>query len=338
MHVYHATSHTTARLALLRPGGLQPGEEALVELVLDDPLFAKHDDRLILRDQSLDVTLGGGPVIHNQPLPGRRSDPGRMAIVAAWAQATPEAAFAALVAAGPVDINEFQDNWGLLDSHLSELTHADDTVVKGSFAIATPRWQRWVSDVVDEIAAKHRDDETLLGIRSNELDADVPQPFLDEILGTLVSDGQLVNKSGRYAPASHRVSLTPAEAALFESVEALLNERQPPSVGDLAKRLRESAPNLRKRLQPLAGKGLLVAVSETRFFVPAQLTELVTIVEQLAGHAPFNVRDFRDAAEIGRNTAIEVLEYLDSRGFTKRTGDTRSVIGDRTRVLPQMLD
>ena len=46
----------------------------------------------------------------------------------------------------------------------------------------------------------------------------------------------------------------------------------------------------------------------------------------LAERAPFTVRDFRDASGIGRNIAIEVLEYLDGKGFTRRTGDTRTVV------------
>ena len=29
---------------------------------------------------------------------------------------------------------------------------------------------------------------------------------------------------------------------------------------------------------------------------------------------------------IGRNVAIEVLEYLDGKGVTRRMGDTRSVV------------
>ena len=88
-------------------------------------------------------------------------------------------------------------------------------------------------------------------------------------------------------------------------------------------------------MHPLATKGLLVAVSDTRYYLPDELGDLVAIVDELAARAPFTVRDFRDVAEIGRNAAIEVLEYLDSKGYTRRNADTRTVVGDRARVLPQ---
>ena len=31
---------------------------------------------------------------------------------------------------------------------------------------------------------------------------------------------------------------------------------------------------------------------------------------------------------MGRNVVIELLEYFDGRGFTKRVGDTRRVVGE----------
>lgn len=338
VHVYHATSHTTGRLALLSPKACQPGAEEPMELVLDEPLFTRHGDRLIIRDHSLDVTLGGGPVIHNQRLTGRRSTPERRAIVSAWDQPAPEATFAALLSLGPVDLDEFQGCWGLLESDLAAITSSEDIVVRSNRAIAAERWESWVTAVADEITSRHQADGALQGVRSNELQASVPQPFLDEILGGLVSDGRLVNRSGHFAPATHQVSLTAAEASLLGSIEPLLGERQPPSLGDLAKRLRESPAGLRKRLQPLAAKGILVAVSDSRFYLPDQLAELIDVVDQLASRAPFTVRDFRDAAAIGRNTAIEVLEFLDAKGYTRRQGDTRNVVGDRSRVLSRMVN
>ncbi len=81
-----------------------------------------------------------------------------------------------------------------------------------------------------------------------------------------------------------------------------------------------------------------MSVGESRYFLPEQLNALIDIVDGLAQTAPFTVRDFRDAAEIGRNTAIEVLEHLDARGYTRRAGDARSVVGDRARVLPQVVN
>ena len=41
----------------------------------------------------------------------------------------------------------------------------------------------------------------------------------------------------------------------------------------------------------------------------------------------FAVAEFRDRAGIGRNLAVEVLEYFDVAGYTERVGDVRRVVG-----------
>jgi hypothetical protein len=42
----------------------------------------------------------------------------------------------------------------------------------------------------------------------------------------------------------------------------------------------------------------------------------------------WSARDYRDAARIGRNPTIDALECFDRRGFTRRSGDLRRVVGD----------
>ena len=56
------------------------------------------------------------------------------------------------------------------------------------------------------------------------------------------------------------------------------------------------------------------------------LRELEAIARRTAEAAvdgTLGVREFRDASGIGRNMAIEVLEYFDKIGLTARRGDGR---------------
>jgi len=47
---------------------------------------------------------------------------------------------------------------------------------------------------------------------------------------------------------------------------------------------------------------------------------------KLANGSTFTVREFRDQTGIGRNVAIEILEYFDGRGFTQRQGNERILL------------
>ena len=40
----------------------------------------------------------------------------------------------------------------------------------------------------------------------------------------------------------------------------------------------------------------------------------------------FTVKQYRDVAGTGRNLAIEVLEYFDRKGVTRRLGDIRQIV------------
>ena len=79
VHLHLGTAHVNGRVALLQDGVLQPGHEALVQLVLDEPVGALHGDRFILRDQSARRTLAvklhrqGYDLVHIATLLGHQS-------------------------------------------------------------------------------------------------------------------------------------------------------------------------------------------------------------------------------------------------------------------------
>ncbi|POP54795.1 selenocysteine-specific translation factor, partial [Pseudomonas aeruginosa] len=62
VHLHLGTQDVTGRLALLEGEQLEPGHRAFAQLVLNAPIQALHGDRLVLRDQSAQRTLGGGRV------------------------------------------------------------------------------------------------------------------------------------------------------------------------------------------------------------------------------------------------------------------------------------
>ena len=84
-------------------------------------------------------------------------------------------------------------------------------------------------------------------------------------------------------------------------------------------------------MRALAAIGLCQRVSPNRYFLNARLRAMADIALDL--QKDFTVRQFRDASGMGRNVVIEVLEHFDRKGFTRRAGDTRSVVDDPGRVL-----
>ncbi|HVL35299.1 MAG TPA: SelB C-terminal domain-containing protein, partial [Burkholderiales bacterium] len=143
---------------------------------------------------------------------------------------------------------------------------------------------------------------------------------------TLVREAALVREGPHVRLASHRAELNPADAALWHKVRAALEAAalRPPTLAELAAALALEPRKLEAALSRAARQGLVVRVSKNRFFLPAALARLQDIARAEARAAgTLTAATFRDRSGIGRNLAIEVLEYFDRAKFTRRVGDAR---------------
>ena len=144
-------------------------------------------------------------------------------------------------------------------------------------------------------------------------------------------EGHLV-REGRYLRLpEHEPRLSPRDAALWSKVSRHLGEDavKPPVLAELAGALGVDRSLLALFLGRSAGRGLLVKVAPNRFFHPRAVRRLAEVAEGLAAASDdgrFDAKAFRDASGIGRNLTIQVLEYFDGAGLTRRIGDARIVV------------
>ena len=66
---------------------------------------------------------------------------------------------------------------------------------------------------------------------------------------------------------------------------------------------------------------------------PPSVRVRVPEAASLAEPDGFTAADYNRRTGIGRNVAIEVLEFLDALGLTRRTGELRHMLGDPDEVL-----
>ena len=332
VHLHHATSHSRGRVLLIDGAGLEPGGETLVDVLCATPLHVKVGDRLVLRDHARERTLGGGQV-HDMAPTTRRRSPRRRARLAAIAPLDAGATLAALARLAPVAAAAFARHWNLHPEHVAALAQRQNLAMLQDRWLH-PAWRTRATVLVrDALAAHHRAQPDSDGLTAQQVAATTTELQGDEALLALqaaTNAGTLRFAQGRYRVAAHRAMIPPEAQRAFDSVRELLDNRQPPSVGDLAKRLKRPFAELEAMLRPLPAYGFLVRVSDNRYFLPERLRELAALATDLARAAPFTARQFRDASGVGRNIVIDVLEHFDSIGFTRRQGDTRWVVGDQS--------
>lgn len=339
VHVHLGTQDVSARVALLQGELLLPGERMFAQLQLNAPLQAVHGDRLVLRDHSAQRTLGGGRVLDPYAPARQRRSEARLAQLHALAEADGlEQALSALLANDDVglDPQRLERQFNRLRS--SWVLPTDVQVIatrQGPLMFTTARWQTLKQRVLEQLARFHQQEPDQLGPDRDRLRRFVAlaleRPAFISLLDELLASGAIVGNGPWLHLPEHQIRLSEADEALWLQLQPLLEQGQfdPPWVRDLAKALGQEEAPVRLLLRKLARLGQVHQVVRDLFYPQATIRQMAAMLLQLASDDPVvQAAAFRDVLGIGRKRSIQVLEYFDRIGLTRRVGDRRQVRTD----------
>ena len=347
VHLHLGATDVSARVAILGDRQIVPGGSALVQLVLDQPIGAVRDDRLILRDQSALRTMAGGRIVDPFAPARGRSRPERLELVAAMEIDDPAAAFTSLLALSQsgVDLDRFAMVRNLSHDEAENLWRRVDMVRLGrvgdAVGIAPDRWRALRDEALSALATWHEKNPDRFGPAENALRLSFDKPprsaLFDELIADLVASGDLVSANRQVRLPDHQPVMADKDKKLWGLVRPALEQGglQPPAVHDLAGDLGLAPEPLFGFLRRAAAQGLVLHIGKNRFLMPDAVRELGEIAESLAltiEGGMITAGAFRGESGIGRNLAIEVLEHFDKVGFTKRTGDARSILKPAAQI------
>lgn len=352
VHVHLGASDVLGRINLLA-SPITPGHSGLATIVLEEPVVAVRGDRFVIRDQSATRTLGGGRVL--DPIATARAIPRAhlSAVLAALTHDDPQQALDALLIplAEGIPLDWFQRSFNLQDEDIAALIAALDLITfsalkEGKLALPRVRWHALATTILAQVAAFHAANSAVAGCT----EAEIIKPLLGHgsanlmrgAIADLVREGKLERRAGLLHLPGHAAVLSKSDAALWKKVEALLTAhgKQPPALHDIPELVGIPLETIRPFFERAAHQGYLLHVRKYRYFLPHTIGVLAAIAEQLAhksAHHQFTAREYRDECGIGRNVAIEVLEYFDRIGLTLRIGETRRLRRPVAAVLGRAL-
>ncbi len=338
VHLHLAAAHVTARIAPLG-GPIAPGAEGLVRLTLERAIGALAMDRIVLRDAGALATVGGGVVIdHWPPRRGGRT-PVRLGQLAALDQDA-AASLAALLDDGWLDFLPFARARNLTEAGRAALLGATGAVVAGGFAVRTDRLEAMHAALLDALAAQHRAHPDLAGLTANQLRGALsfrpPPALFRALIDAALRRGAIIQEGPFLRLPSHAIALSPLDERVWEAARRLIAAQRfsPPRTRDMVPEIGVPEVQLRTALRRLARLGRLVEVAHDHFFLPDTVAEMAAIAAALERDAGMLATGaFRDRLGIGRKVAIQVLEFFDTAGLTRRLGDARRV---RTERLPAL--
>jgi selenocysteine-specific elongation factor len=328
------TAETMGRVVLFDRNRLEPGDRALVQFRLEQPVVARAGDRFVVRFYSPVTTVGGGVVVH--PWATRHAHIGEDAIrrlrsvaesdgkdrlvlvMSELREGASESQLAILVGTPPSDLGR----------DLAELAS------EGRLRQIGGRWYdaAAVSEarraLTAEISRSHAENADAPGASLESLRSAVGAPpgLVNAVLSDLQQDGEIRIQGSVAALSSHVPSLSAEQEAVAASALARIAEAglAPPSVKELAGAAGVPADRLLAVLKFLCGRGELVAVTPDLYYASGAITEVKQRVKAtLSQGQAATPSELRSALGISRKYLIPLLEYLDAEGFTRRSGEGR---------------
>ncbi len=345
VHVHTGANHLTGHVAILEDRQIAPGHDGLVQLVLNTPVSVCHNDRLVLRDQSASRTIGGGDVIDPFSPRRGRAKAVRLAHLKAMELPDPESSLTELLNIHTVGVNltNFGLAWNLTESEQKILysqqvfrqVQIESPVQKTRTGFNELAWQSQKELILTALKSWHQLHSEQLGPGEKQLLSSMSaRPGIEvfrQMLAELLESRQIVKSGAHLHIPGHSASLNPTEMRTWQLLEPVYQSSglKPPVIHELSAKTKIPVKQLEQFMKRATQLGLLTRVVKNRYFLPQSVSELARLVTDLAARQAdgfFTASEYRDVTGIGRNLAIEVLEYFDGAGLTQRQGDKRRLL------------
>ncbi|AUA55319.1 SelB translation factor [Achromobacter spanius] len=341
LHVHIGAARQVAHVVPLSAETLAPGQSGWVQLVFDEPVCAMPGDRFIVRNAQATRTVGGGRVLDPNAPDRKRRAAARMQGLQALCDMLDGGGLPPVLAHAPLGLDEgalqrltgkpVQDIEAPHGALWIESRHAQGPRT----LIGSAHWDALRGRVEQALASFHQSAPDEPGPDSARLRR-MAMPVGSDALWTAVLDH--LQRDGRVARngpwlhlPSHTATLAGEESALAQRLLPLLDAGafDPPWVRDLARMQGEPEERVRQLMRKLLRRGEVAQVVKDLFYHRDQVRVLARLAAELAAQPPgLNAAVFRDRTGLGRKRAIQILEFFDRVGYTRRVRDTHLLRGE----------
>ena len=333
LHIHLGTAHQVARVVLLEGEELKAGASARVQLVFEAPLCASPGDAFIARDAQALHTIGGGTVIDpNAPARRRRSGE-RTAYLDSIERLLRGEGIEPLLRHAPqgIEMRELVRLCGRSPERIAVPSDVRMIDAGGDrFAFLESHWRALCERALETLRTFHVQQPDEPGIDRARLRR-MTMPKLPDapwraVVDELVGKGAVrCNGHWLHLP-EHRIVLGESERELAQKLfSAIARGRfDPPWVRELAVRVRAPEDEVRGVLRKSLAQGEVYQIVRDLFYHRDCVRELRGVLKELVNrHGALHAAHYRDAIGVGRKRAIQILEFFDRVGYTRRTRDAR---------------
>ncbi|NQU08611.1 MAG: selenocysteine-specific translation elongation factor [Candidatus Abyssubacteria bacterium] len=344
--LYVATSQRLARMTLIDRDKLEPGGESYAQLRLARPLCVFRGDRIVLRGESPEFTIGGGIVLDINPVRIRRKDRDRPAWLNILEKASAgDAALAflsrettgaklreiAIRAGEPIEQLRAVIDETIRAGEVLSADVGDDLLV-----ISRETFEALKERLLAELDAFFNSQTHRLFMPREELRSRLgpklaPQLF-EMTLGELAASGKIEDTREGVSVSGRKAQITPAQKKAKEKMESIYREAafSPPTFAQAEEQF-DDPKGARRMTSLLLEESTLTKISSTMAYNRDHLEKASTkIREHFKTADKLGVGDLKTLLGVSRKHAVPLLEYFDKIGLTTRVGDYR-VLKEKNR-------
>jgi selenocysteine-specific elongation factor len=343
LHV--GTAEVMATVSVLDADTVEPGQWAITQLFLDEPVTAVWGQPFVLRDSSAEHTLGGGQILQPCGTKIRRQqleplekaeqlwslDPLIRSTASAW--------FAGFTGFPPAHlIRDVGIDSGQTDAVVAALVSSGDVVElvlppNRKLLVHTERVNELGSRLLTALGALHEQHPLMTNHDRQKVIARLEyigdEALMQAVTDRLIKQKKLVGDLKRIARADFKPKLSLNQRKLKDKIvdDHKKGGFTPPEPASFANQAAGNASALKDIFEVACAEGFLVRVTDDIFLhtdVDADMRK--KLAEKMATVPGLTVAEIRDLLGTTRKFAIPICEYLDRTGVTKRNGDLRTLI------------
>jgi selenocysteine-specific elongation factor len=333
LHIHLGTAHQVARVVLLEGEQLHAGASARVQLVFDAPICTSPGDAFIARDAQALHTIGGGTVIDPYPPARRRRSGARLAYLDSIERLLMGEGVDALLRHAPqgVEMRELVRLCGHSPERIAMPSDVRMIDAAGErFACLESHWRVLCERALGTLKTFHAEQPDEPGIDRARLRRMTLPNLIDAIWRAVIDElveKRAVRRSGHWLHLpEHRIVLGDSERELAQKLSSAIaaGRFDPPWVRDLAVTVRAPEDEVRGVLRKCVAQGELYQIVRDLFYHRDCVRDLRRVLKELVDqHGVVHAAHYRDAIGVGRKRAIQILEFFDRVGYTRRTRDAR---------------
>lgn len=339
LHIH--TSEVMGRVILLDKEQLNPGEECLVQFLLEHPIVAEREDRFIIRCYSPAYTIGGGRIIRRNNIRLKRFKEETLKSLKIFSGGNLPDMVEHIYLNNGQDVVTAHEVSVLINILPSDAEDVIAELIKKGLLVKSDidgKGMVFHRDVISSLKEKivdilkvfHKENPLKMGIEETHLKTllgkDTHPSLATVSLSALKNERVIKCIDNKLSLMDFKIEVSGQDKSTADRLEEFFKKGgvTPPSLEEAFTKFGVSGRSI---VSMLVEQKRLVEIGNGLYFHAAVIDTVKGIIKEYVDkHGPISVAKFRDLTKTSRKFAIPLLEYFDAIHVTKRTGDVRIVL------------